>query len=101
MKKLKSIAAFVLTAAFLTPGFAIAQGVAPAPDINDRIRKEGMENSQIMKTLHTLTDVYGPRLTGSPKLKAAGEWAANQMKTWGFDRTELEPWDWGNPGWVN
>ena len=60
-----------------------------------------MDNSQIMKTLHVLTDVHGPRLTGSPKLKAAGEWAANQMKTWGFDRTELEPWDWGNPGWVN
>ena len=101
MKKLKSIAALVLTAAFLTPGLAIAQGAAPAADINERIRKEGMDNSQIMKTLHVLTDVYGPRLTGSPKLKAAGEWAANQMKTWGFDRTELEPWEWGNPGWVN
>ena len=101
MKKLKSIAALVLTAAVLTPGLAIAQGTAPAADINERIRKEGMDNSQIMKTLHTLTDVYGPRLTGSPKLKAAGEWAASQMKTWGFDRTELEPWDWGHPGWVN
>ena len=39
-----------------------------------KIRKEGRANSQIMKTLHMLTDVYGPRLTGSPNHKAAAEW---------------------------
>ena len=54
-----------------------------------------------MKTLQVLTDIYGPRLTGSPNLKAAGEWAANRMKTWGFDEARLEPWDFGNVGWVN
>jgi hypothetical protein len=26
-----------------------------------------------MHTRHVLTEVYGPRLTGSPSLKAAGE----------------------------
>ncbi len=97
MKTSRITLALLLFQAILLPTFAFSQ----ADDINGRIRKEGMDNSQIMKTLHTLTDVYGPRLTGSPKLKAAGEWAAGQMKTWGFDRTELEPWDWGNPGWVN
>lgn len=97
MKKINACFAFVLTIAILTTGSAFAQ----TADINDRIRKEGMDNSQIMKTLHTLTDVYGPRLTGSPKLKAAGEWAMGQMKMWGFDRVDMEPWDWGNPGWVN
>ena len=85
---------------------ALAQnGSSPAAEknaaINAAIRKEAMENSQIKKTLHYLTDVYGPRLTGSPKLKRAGEWAAGQMKAWGFDRAELEPWEWGNPGWEN
>jgi len=70
-------------------------------DINAKIRNEGNKNSQIMKTLHVLTDVYGPRLTGSPSLKAAGEWAVNQMKTWEFDSAQLEPWDFGHPGWVN
>ncbi|REJ78933.1 MAG: M20/M25/M40 family metallo-hydrolase [Acidobacteria bacterium] len=69
--------------------------------VNAAIRKEAMENSQIKKTLHYFTDVYGPRLTGSPKLKKAGEWAMKQMKEWGFDRTEMEPWDWGHPGWEN
>ncbi|HXG67206.1 MAG TPA: M20/M25/M40 family metallo-hydrolase, partial [Blastocatellia bacterium] len=64
-------------------------------------RKEGMENSQIMRTLHYLTDVYGPRLTGSPSLKAAGEWAAKQMQSWGLENAHLEPWDFGHPGWTN
>ncbi|MBI4475748.1 MAG: M20/M25/M40 family metallo-hydrolase [Acidobacteria bacterium] len=71
------------------------------PDINARIRTEGMEHSQIMRTLHFLTDVHGPRLTGSPSLKAAGEWAIKQMAYWGFENGHLEPWDFGRPGWVN
>ena len=74
---------------------------AQVPDLNDKIRTEGMTNSQIMKTLHVLTDVYGPRLTGSPNHKAAADWAVKQMKDWGFDDAKLEPWDFGHPGWVN
>ncbi len=70
-------------------------------DMAWRIRREALEHSQIMKTLHMLTDVYGPRLTGSPNLKQAGEWAAGQMKTWGLVNTHLEPWNFGHPGWLN
>jgi len=53
-------------------------------DVNARIREEGMERSQIMQTLHYLTDVYGPRLTGSPSLEEAGAWALEQLTTWGL-----------------
>jgi len=73
----------------------------PDPDIQARIRKEGTENSQIMRTMHFLTDVYGPRLTGSPNHKAAAEWAIKQMASWGLDNAKLEPWDFGHPGWLN
>ena len=52
-------------------------------DINWKIRQEETENSQVMRTLHYLTDVYGPRLTGSPNWKKAGEWAVRQMEEWG------------------
>ncbi len=101
-KPLRLAATLLLLNSLLLPGISLAQADSRASDINAQIRKEGMENSQIMKTLHVLTDVYGPRLTGSPNLKAAGEWAANQMKEqWKFDRAELEPWDFGHPGWVN
>ncbi len=66
-----------------------------------KIRQEGTVNSKILETLHVLTDVYGPRLTGSPNLKAAGEWAVEQMHTWGLKEGRLEPWDFGHAGWTN
>src|SRR3989442_14386229 len=65
-----------------------------------RIRQEEEQHSQIMRTLHFLADVYGPRVTGSPSLKAAGEWAIKTMESWGFSNGHLEPWDFGHPGWV-
>jgi carboxypeptidase Q len=74
---------------------------ATSRDINWKIRREATENSQIMKTLHVLTDVFGPRLTGSPNLKSAGQWAVTQMESWGFTNGRLEPWDFGKPGWLN
>ena len=70
-------------------------------DMLSRIRKEAMERSQIMKTMHMLTDVYGPRLTGSPNHKNAAEWAIKQMTSWGLENGHLEPWDFGHPGWLN
>ena len=66
-----------------------------------KIRQEAISNSKILQTLHMLTDVYGPRLTGSPNLKAAGEWAVEQMHSWGMKNGHLQPWDWGKPGWTN
>ncbi len=75
--------------------------LAQDSDINAKIRAEGKNNSQIMKTMHYLADVYGPRLTGSPNHVAAANWAVRQMKAWGFDDAHLEPWDFGHPGWVN
>jgi carboxypeptidase Q len=66
-----------------------------------KIRREGRSNSQIMKALHMLTDVHGPRLTGSPNYKAAAEWAVKQTTAWGFENARLEPWDFGHPGWSN
>src|SRR5262245_24997147 len=70
-------------------------------DLNAHIRDEGMNHSEVMRTLHLLTDVYGPRLTGSPRLKAAGEWAVKAMEGWGMKNGHLEPWDFGHPGWTN
>ena len=70
-------------------------------DMLSRIRKEAMERSQIMKTMHMFTDVYGPRLTGSPNHKAAADWAVKQMTAWGLENAHLEPWDFKHPGWLN
>jgi carboxypeptidase Q len=79
----------------------LAQTSASDTDLLTRIRKEEGEHSQIMKTIHMLADVYGPRLTGSPNHKNAAEWAIKQMKSWGLENAHLEPWDFGHPGWLN
>ena len=74
---------------------------AADPEINRKIRQEENDHSQIMRTMHFLTDVYGPRLTGSPNHKAAANWAIQQMTAWGFENAHLEPWNFGHPGWRN
>ncbi len=45
----------------------------------DKIKEEGMTRSQVMDTLSYLTDVPGSRLTGSPGLKMAQEWAKQKL----------------------
>jgi carboxypeptidase Q len=66
-----------------------------------RFRSEELEKSQIMHTLHMLTDRYGPRVTGTPNHEAAAKWVVKQLTEWGLKNAHLEPWDFGHPGWSN
>ncbi len=103
MKKSQSIRFVIgvlLLQSIILPVGLLAQDTKTA-DINAAIRKEEMEHSQIMHTLHMFTDVYGPRLTGSPNHVNAAKWAAREMTSWGFDKAGLESWEFGHPGWVN
>ena len=97
MLKRRAVALFLILS-LLSLSVAAQNG---GGDMLNRIRKEAMERSQIMKTMHMFTDVYGPRLTGSPNHKAAAEWAVKQMISWGLDNAHLEPWDFKHPGWLN
>ncbi|HXG64413.1 MAG TPA: M20/M25/M40 family metallo-hydrolase [Blastocatellia bacterium] len=67
--------------------------------IISRIKTEAFQNSQAMETVSYLSDVYGARLSGSPSLKAASEWARDRMKQWGLENAQLEPWGTFGPGW--
>jgi len=64
-----------------------------------RIRDEGLNHSQVMQTLSYLTDVIGPRLTGSPNLRRANEWTRDRMTSWGLTNAHLEPWGPFGRGW--
>src|SRR5215831_11619465 len=100
MPKSRTLAA-VFCCFALTWQIPVSAQSAADPDINKKIRQEETDHSQIMHTMHFLTDVYGPRLTGSPNHKAAADWAVQQMTSWGFENAHLEPWDFGHPGWMN
>jgi carboxypeptidase Q len=82
---------------------ALAAAPAPAQETLDwatlgRIREEGFRRSQVMETAGQLTDVHGPRLTGSPQYKKAADWARQQLETWGLANAHLESWPFGR-GW--
>jgi len=79
-----------------------AQAQAPGLSAVDaQLRAQETRDSQLMWWLHEVTDVYGPRLTGSPGLRAAEDFAVEQMKKWGFSNVHLEAWNFNHPGWQN
>src|SRR5215212_4996394 len=76
-----------------------AGGSRRTNDAIARIRDEGLNHSQVMQTLEYLTDVIGPRLTGSPNLRRANEWTRERMASWGMADAHLEPWGPFGRGW--
>jgi carboxypeptidase Q len=56
-----------------------------------RIRAEGFRSSKVMDTAWHLTEVIGPRLTGSPAHLKANEWTRDQLQSWGLSAVHLEP----------
>jgi len=94
LKKLCGFALFFL-------GLAAMPLPAQAPGLSGmyaQIRAEETNHSKIMWIIHEVADVYGPRLTGTPNLKAADDWALETMKSWGLVNTHLEPWTFQPPG---
>jgi carboxypeptidase Q len=64
-----------------------------------RIREEGFRNSSVMQLASELMDGIGPRLTGSPNLKRANEWARQKLASWGLSNARLESWGPFGRGW--
>ncbi|HEY8561120.1 MAG TPA: M20/M25/M40 family metallo-hydrolase [Pyrinomonadaceae bacterium] len=100
----RKVISAVLVYTFLLSGIAFGQSPAPkvyeAPrETIDKIREEGLKNSQVMQTLSYLTDVIGPRLTNSPGMKRANEWTRDQMAKWGLQNARLESWGPFGRGW--
>ena len=58
----------------------------------DRIKREAFEQSQVMEHLRYLTDVHGPRLTGSPQFDEAAAWAIGRLKEYGLANVHRDRW---------
>jgi carboxypeptidase Q len=63
-----------------------------ARELDAKIIAEENKSSEIMANLQYISDVIGPRLTGSANLKRANEYAAEKMKSYGLENVHLEPW---------
>jgi carboxypeptidase Q len=57
-----------------------------------RIKIEAFQNSKVMDHLFWITDVYGPRLTGSPGFTAAANWTVQRLKEYGIEDAATKPW---------
>jgi carboxypeptidase Q len=65
----------------------------------DSIRSEALSHSHVMEYASALMDGIGPRLTGSPNLKKANEWARDQLTAMGCVNAHLEDWGEFGMGW--
>ncbi len=78
----------------LIPLVAVVTSLAPVSALSARqtvqesidlsmtqmIREEGLERSHVAELVGHLTDVIGPRLTGSSGMRRANEWMADQFR---------------------
>src|SRR2546427_12129874 len=55
---------------------------------------QGMTKSQVMQNLQYLSDIVGPRLTGSPAVRQANEWTLRKFQEYGLDG-HLATWNFG------
>ena len=76
------------------PNMASAQSV----DSDNQIMDEGMNRSEVMDLAHELVDGIGPRLTNSPKMREAEEWAMKKFAEWGLVNIRREGFRFGR-GW--
>src|SRR5258706_4434498 len=95
MRLTRSLAALALLAAVSAPLAAQQQMMQERLDTGAlaRIRDEGLNRSHIDSLAGQLMDVIGPRLTGSPSLRHAQDWARATFTSWGFANAAIEPWD--------
>lgn len=63
-----------------------------------QIRDEGLNRSQVMDHVSWLADVYGPRLTGTPGILQASDWALKKFHEWGLANPHRESFPFGR-GW--
>ena len=82
---------FLLFLLVLTASNAISEDDVDLVTVH-KIKDEAFRNGKVMDHLFYLTDINGPRLSGSPQYRKAAEWSVNQLKEWGITNARLDSW---------
>ncbi len=90
----KRFAAAGLMLVLVIVSLALAEDKADLAAIY-KIKDEGLNRSQVVELLGYLTDVYAPRLAGSPGLRKAGDWVQAKFREWGLQNVHTEAYDFG------
>lgn len=92
----------MLFSMFCLPVMLLSQGENVDIEMMYKIRQEGIKNSRIEELAYELTDLTGPRLTGSTGFNRGMEWAKNKMEEFGFENVRIEAaGDFIYTGWDN
>jgi carboxypeptidase Q len=75
--------------------------LSPDPSVIGKFQDEGSQRSHVMEVMGYLTDVYGPRLTNSPNIREAGDYAVKTLNSWGLADVHEETWGPFGRGWSN
>ncbi len=92
--------ALSLIGALLVAFTLSAQGSSPLdPATIARVRDEATTRSRVYEHVWWLSEVYGPRATGTPAFAQASDWAMQQFREWGLANVHQERWAFGQ-GWT-
>lgn len=99
----RTLTAISLIVSVLTFNLAVvAQSAQEKVDLEavEKFKQEGLKRSQVMELISYMTDVHGPRLSGSTGLRVSQEWARKKMESWGLQNARLEEWGKFGRGWT-
>src|SRR3954465_6051853 len=85
---------FLVGLVFLTSAAPLAAQSAVDTSGTARLIDQAMNRSQVMQNLQHLSDVIGPRLSGSPAMRRANDWTAERFRAYGLTAA-LEPYQFG------
>jgi carboxypeptidase Q len=83
----------VLALLFAAPAALAAQSTVDTAGAGALIA-QAMDHSEVMANLRQLTDVIGPRLSGSAAMRRANDWTAERFRAYGLTAS-LEPYTFG------
>src|ERR1700688_2130097 len=75
--------------------------LAPDRSVIVKFQDEENQHSHVMEVMGYVTDVYGPRLTNSPNIREAGDYAVKTLSAWGLANVHEETWGPFGRGWSN
>jgi hypothetical protein len=94
-----STRALALLATSLATGAALVAQEPVDRAMISKLRAESDARSQVLESYRMLTDVIGPRLTGTPGFKRSVDWTRDRMVEWGMSNVAVESWPFGR-GWT-
>jgi carboxypeptidase Q len=94
MKRTKFVGAALFAAMVAPAGPLPAQTFTVQDPVLQRIWDIGMNQSQAEPIAQALLDSIGPRLTGTPGMDRANDWAVSLARSWGIDARKEQYGTW-------